>query len=80
MVGRLCCGVSTHARTAVILWIEAERVGVAFRHAESLVTISCGVVTDVDLVVVDAAGVVFDDTKVVFDVVGFRVSSDFLEF
>jgi len=79
-LGCLCCGISTNARTAVILGIKAERVGVAFGHAEGLVTISCGVMTDVDLVVLHTARVVFDDTKVIFDVVGFGLSGDFLEF
>lgn len=80
MFGTLRGRVSTHAWATIILWIKAEGVGVRFWHAEGLVTISCGVVADVDLVVVGAAGVVFDDTEVIFRVVGLGHSGEGLEF
>lgn len=72
--------VATNARTAVILGIEAEGVGIGFRHAEGLVTIACRVVTDVDLVLEGTAGVVLDDAEVIVGIVCFGVAHDRLEF
>jgi len=72
-------GVSTDTRTAVILGIEAESVGVGLGHAEGLVTVAGRVVADVDLVVVDTAGVVLYDAEVVVRLVGFGVADLVLE-
>jgi len=72
-------GISTNARTAVILRIEAEGVGIGLGHAEGLVPVAGGVVADVDLVVVDTAGVVLDDTEVIVRVVGLGAADLVLE-
>jgi len=72
--------ISTHARSAVILRIEAEGVGISFWNAEGLVTVSCRVVADVNLVVEGAAGVIFDNTEVIVRVVWLGVSDQVLEF
>ena len=72
-------GVAANARTAVILRIEAEGVGIGLRHAEGLVPVARRVVADVDLLVVDTAGVVLDDAEVVVRLVAVGVADDVLE-
>lgn len=73
-------GVTTNARTAVILGIKAEGVGIGFRHAEGLVTITRRVMADMDLVVEGTAGVILDDAEVLVGIVSFGVAHDFLKF
>lgn len=72
-------GVSADARTAVILRIEPEGVGIVLRHAEGLVPVPGRVVTNVDLVVVDAAGEVLDDAKVIVRTIFLGVADHVLE-
>jgi len=77
----LCLGViSTNARSTIIFRIEAERVGIGFRNAERLVTVSCRIVANVDLVVESTAWVIFDNAEVIGRVVWLGVSDQFLEF
>jgi len=77
----LCLGmISTNARSAVILRIEAERVGIGFRDAEGLVTVSCRIVANVDLVVESTAWVIFDNAEVIVRVVWLGVTDQCLEF
>lgn len=77
---RLGGGVSTDARTAVILGIKAECVGIGFWHAEGLVTVPCGVMAHVDLFMGGTTRIVLHHAKVIFRAIIFGVTGDRLEF
>lgn len=76
----LCGCVSANARSAIVLGVESEGVGVGFRHTEGLVTVAGGVVTDVDLVVEGTARVILDNTEVIVRSGVFGASGEGLEF
>jgi len=75
----LAHGVAADARTAVILGVKAEGVGIGLRHAEGLVPVARRVVADADLVVAVAAGVVLDDAEVIGRVVRLGLADELLE-